>query len=426
MEIKLKKYDTYKDSGVEWLGEIPESWEVKPGFTILRESKEKNKGFIEKTILSLSYGKVIIKPEEKLTGLVPESFETYQLVTPGDIIIRPTDLQNDVTSLRTGFAKNKGIITSAYINLRVSEKFSNVFYHYYLHTIDINKIIYGLGSGLRQNISFLDFKRFPFPLPSVKEQTSIAKFLDDKTAKIEQAISIKEKQIGLLKERRQILIHKAVTQGINPNVKLKDSGIEWIGEIPEHWDLSRLKYIFKIVKKIAGELGHDVLSITQRGIKIKDIESNEGQLSMDYSKYQIVTKGDFAMNHMDLLTGYVDISKYNGVMSPDYRVFNLINPECNEEYMLLLLQLGYKSKVFYAHGQGVSLLGRWRFPADNFNNFYFPIPPKSEQMEIVNFIENTTNKIEKAVTLKEQEIEKLKEYKASLINSVVTGKVRVN
>jgi type I restriction enzyme S subunit len=130
MKNKLPKYEHYKPSNVEWLGDIPKHWEVKPGFTILSESKEKNNGLKEKTVLSLSYGKVIIKPEEKLTGLVPESFETYQLVSVGDIIIRPTDLQNDKTSLRTGLAKNRGIITSAYVNLRVKINYSNSFYHY--------------------------------------------------------------------------------------------------------------------------------------------------------------------------------------------------------------------------------------------------------------------------------------------------------
>ena len=123
--------------------------------------------------------------------------------------------------------------------------------------------------------------------------------------------------------------------------------------------------------------------------------------------------------------GLVDISKYEGVISPDYRVFNLIDNTCDKDYILLLLQIGYKHKIFYAHGQGVSMLGRWRFPADNFNNFRFPIPPLSEQKEISAYIENASKKIETAINLKQKEIEKLKEYKSSLINSVVTGKVKV-
>jgi type I restriction enzyme S subunit len=270
-----------------------------------------------------------------------------------------------------------------------------------------------------------DLYQYRFLLPPIKEQKKIATFLDDKTIIIDKAIAIKEQEVNLLKERKQVLIYRAVTLGLKDGVKFKKTNLEWVEKIPSHWEVKRLKYVFQILKRIVGELGHKVLSITQKGIKVKDVESGEGQLSMDYSKYQIVEKGDFAMNHMDLLTGYVDISKYEGVISPDYRVFNLIDNTCDKDYILLLLQIGYKHKIFYAHGQGVSMLGRWRFPADNFNNFRFPIPPLSEQKEISAYIENASKKIETAINLKQKEIEKLKEYKSSLINSVVTGKVKV-
>ena len=147
-----------KDSGVEWIGEIPEGWEVLPGLRFFQENNRKNLGMIEKTVLSLSYGKIIIKPIEKLVGLVPESFETYQIVRPYDIIIRCTDLQNDKTSLRTGLALDDGIITSAYLNFSVINNNDPEFYHYFLHALDITKILYKFGSGLRQNLSFVDFK----------------------------------------------------------------------------------------------------------------------------------------------------------------------------------------------------------------------------------------------------------------------------
>lgn len=241
----MPKYESYKDSGVEWLGLIPSEWNIKPGLTAFTENKRANKGMKESTVLSLSYGNVIIKPEEKLVGLVPESFETYQIVYPDDIIIRCTDLQNDKVSLRTGLAKNKGIITSAYLNLNLKENFNSRFMHYYLHSLDTTKVLYKFGSGLRQNLSFLDFKRLPIiEIPSSLQKT-IANFLDQKTTQIDQAIAIKEQQIALLKERKQIFIQKAVTQGLNPNAPMKDSGIDWIGRIPEYWDVVKLKTLIK-------------------------------------------------------------------------------------------------------------------------------------------------------------------------------------
>ena len=153
----------------------------------------------------------------------------------------------------------------------------------------------------------------------------------------------------------------------------KDSGVEWLGKVPEHWDVDRLRFIFEIVKRIAGADGFDVLSITQRGVKVKDLESGEGQLSSDYSKYQIVEKGDFAMNHMDLLTGYVDVSPFEGVTSPDYRVFQLFDKGRDySQYLLRLLQNGYHQKLFFPYGQGAAHLGRWRLPKEDFKNFLFP------------------------------------------------------
>jgi type I restriction enzyme S subunit len=175
----------------------------------------------------------------------------------------------------------------------------------------------------------------------------------------------------------------------------KDSGVGWLGEVPNTWGVRRIRHLFEIRKRICGTEGHEVLSITQQGIKAKDIESGDGQLSADYSKYQFVEVGDFAMNHMDLLTGYVDISPVFGVTSPDYRVFAVRDKEvCFDRYYLYLFQAGYKDKIFYAFGQGSSQFGRWRFPTDEFNSFEFPLPAIKEQKEIATFLDYETAKID--------------------------------
>ena len=220
--IKFRKYDKYSDTGIQWLGKIPEHWQIQPGFKLMHEAKEKNAGMKRHTILSLSYGKIRLREEKELTGLVPESYETYQLVNKGDIIFRPTDLQNDHTSLRSGISTFNGIITSAYLNLRFKPNTHNEFYNYFFRAIDNNKVIYGLGSGLRQNIDFRDFKRFNFVFPPLSEQIAIARFLDEKTARIDEAIAKKEKMIALLNERKQIIVQNAVTKGLDQHTKMKD------------------------------------------------------------------------------------------------------------------------------------------------------------------------------------------------------------
>ena len=417
--VGFEKYPAYKNSGVEWLGEVPEHWEVKRVKYVLQYQKGKNPRSIsleEKGNIYLSMD--FLRGKEDRVQYIDNKKGLIE-VCEGDIL-----LLWDGANAGEFIKAKKGILSStmAVVNIRnVDFNFS----WYFCNVLEMQLRNSTNGMGI-PHVSSSELVNFLFLIPSPSEQKLIANFLDKKISQIDLIIAQKEQQIELLKERRQVLIHNAVTRGLRKEVPLKGSGVEWIGEIPEHWKVKRLKYVFTILKRIVGELGHDVLSITQNGIKVKDTESGEGQLSMDYSKYQIVREGDFAMNHMDLLTGYVDISNFNGVISPDYRVFNIIDSNCDKNYLLLVLQLCYKNKVFYAHGQGVSMLGRWRFPAENFNNFLFPIPPLEEQVAITVYILNANKKISTAIFRKEKEIEKLKEYKSTLINNAVTGKIKVS
>ncbi|WP_339365871.1 restriction endonuclease subunit S, partial [Vallitalea maricola] len=264
------------------------------------------------------------------------------------------------------------------------------------------------------------------PLPIIKEQYSISNYLDTKCTKIDQTIERQKQVIEKLKEYKKSIITEAVTKGLNTNVKMKHSGVEWIGEIPENWKIRKIKYEFRIKKNIAGREGYDILSVTQRGIRIKDISNNNGQLAMNYSKYQLVEIGDYIMNHMDLLTGFVDCSKFSGVTSPDYRVFYLINSNRNEEYYKYIFQCCYFNKIFFGLGQGVSGLGRWRLQTDKFLNFIIPVPPVDEQLEIYQYINRKLISINKAISKKQQLIDKLTQYKKSLIYECVTGKKEVN
>jgi type I restriction enzyme S subunit len=206
----------------------------------------------------------------------------------------------------------------------------------------------------------------------------------------------------------------------------KDSKIAWLNDIPKHWELLRFKNVFKIQKRIAGVLGYDVLSITQRGVKVKDTESGDGQLSMDYAKYQLVHKNDFAMNHMDLLTGYVDISKFDGVTSPDYRVFTLADEKQHPKYFLYLLQLCYIAKIFYPLGQGAAQIGRWRLPTEAFNEFVAPTPTYAEQQSIAAFLDHETAKIDALIEKQQRLIVLLKEKRQAVISHAVTKGLNPN
>ena len=421
----MRRYESYKDSGVEWLGEIPSHWDLTIGMNVFRENKRDNKGMKEKTVLSLSYGQIIIKPEEKLVGLIPESFETYQIVEPNDIIIRCTDLQNDQTSLRTGLAKDKGIITSAYLNLKVINNHSAKFLHYYLHTLDITKVLYKFGSGLRQNLSFLDFKRLPIIDIPLSEQQKISQFLDDKTAKIDQAVDLAEKQIALLKEHKQILIQNAVTRGLNPDVPLKDSGVEWIGQVPEHWEKYPL-FVQAKISSITNHIDKELLSVyLDRGvIRFSDVDEKRTNVtSLDLSKYQLVRKGNFVLNNQQAWRGSVGISNYEGIVSPAYLILELSN-KFESNYANYLFRNGTMVAHYFVASKGVGSIQRNLYWG-NLRRTPIFIPPLSEQQRIADYLNTQTAKIDQAIALKTAHIEKLKEYKSVLINDVVTGKVRV-
>ncbi|HCQ0742453.1 TPA: restriction endonuclease subunit S [Escherichia coli] len=214
-----------KDSVVEWLEEIPSSWKVVPTYSVCKSTTVKNYNGLEKNILSLSYGKIIRRNVESNFGLLPESFDTYQIINKGDIILRLTDLQNDKNSLRVGLVKERGIITSAYLKIVSASCLISSYLYYLFYSYDITKVFYGMGGGLRQSMKFEDFRRLPLLIPSKEEQSAIVKQLDQLTAKIDTLIDKQLYQIALLKERRTALISAAVTGKIDLR--------NWSAPIPE-------------------------------------------------------------------------------------------------------------------------------------------------------------------------------------------------
>ena len=416
-------YDSYKDSGVEWIGDVPSEWQVEPGRQCVFENRDKNTRMKESTVLSLSYGRVIVKDKDKLTGLVPESFETYQIVQPGDIIIRGTDLQNDMTSLRTGLAKDVGIITSAYINLRPKAQIDQVFLHYLLHSYDVKKVFYALGSGLRQNLSYLDFKYLKLPIPSPTEQRAIAAFLDEKCAGVDEAVRIKEAQIALLRERRQILIQQAVTRGLNPAAPMKDSGIDWIGQIPAHWEMKKASWYF------AARKGGNAADLTkeycgkfpgQFAVYSGQTE-NEGVLGrIENFEFDFQEQGCMLCSTVGANAMTIRFLKERFSLSQNCMIITPRDPAANMEFFSYAFApiFSYFRNFIPDHMQA-------SFRMEDFYQMKFLLPPVAEQIKILAKIRRTQAKLDGGIAIKQDQIAALKEYKTSLINAAVTGKIKV-
>ncbi len=278
MITAIKTYPKYKDSAIEWVKSIPYDWDIKPLRDCCSENFQKNLKLLINDVLSLSYGNIILKDIDKNFGLVPESYSSYQILYPGDIVMRLTDLQNDHVSLRTGLVKNKGIITSAYLGLKIHKnKLNDRFFHWLLHSYDLQKVFYAMGGGIRQTVGYDDLKWLPILIPSSETQKNIADFLDTKTKTIDELIIKKERMVNLLQEKRMVLISNTVTKGVASEVKMKPSSIEWLQLIPEKWEARKLKYISKI--DTGGIFGDEILG---------DVEAKlvtTGQLSMSGEWY---------------------------------------------------------------------------------------------------------------------------------------------
>lgn len=430
--IKGEQYSDYKDSFQQWLGDIPKHWEILPSKRFHQVKKQPNSKRECDNVLSLTLRGVVNNDPDSPEGMVPKDYGTYQIFEKENLVFKLIDLENVKTS-RVGIVHEKGIMSSAYIRLIIGDGNLPRFTYYYFYCLYINQVYNNLGSGVRSTLGPTDLLNIPYLKAPLPEQTAIAAFLDRKTALIDQAMGIKQKQIELLKERRQILIHKAVTRGLNQNVKMKDSGVEWIGEIPEGWKKSHLKWVTKVFA--GGTPDKANIKYWEDGT-IPWIAS--GEVNQETIKYPTtyITKAGFANSSARwiekdaLVVALAGQGKTKGMVA-----YLEINTTGNQSLAAVIPNkeriypkyLFYYLMAAYKELRGVSGEGqRDGLNLQKLGDLFVCIPSLIEQLNISTYLESASEKIYTAISLKEQEIEKLKEYKATLINSAVTGKIKVS
>lgn len=428
--MSFPRYPKYKESGIEWVGVVPSHWRVEPLFGSVRECDEPNVGMKESNLLSLSYGRIVRKDMLSNDGLLPESFETYQIVRPGDIVLRLTDLQNDKRSLRSALVTELGIITSAYLAVRPTEADSR-FLSYLLRAYDVTKVFYSMGGGLRQAMKFDDLKRLPVLLPSQGEQTGIADFLDCETAKIDALVAEQQRLIELLKEKRQAVISHAVTKGLNPDAPMKPSGIEWLGDVPAHWEVGSLRRISKrLVVGIAEAATHAYADV---GIPIlRSTNIRPGKIIGDILFIDPAFAGDRGTKQIqagDLVTVRTGNAGVTAVIPK-----NLDGCQC---FTMLITTLHKTySADFYCYwmnsvqAQSYFSLEGWGTAQVNISvpilkDLPIPIPPHFEQGRIVDYLDSQLSRLDELSIEAERAIELLQERRTALISSAVTGQIDV-
>lgn len=442
MTSKYKKYSSYKDSGVEWLGEIPEHWDIRRFKTLFNEINERNKDS-KGELLSVS----------QYTGVTKKSNN----IEDGDLLSRASSLddykkvyKNDlVTNIMLawngslGFSPFDGITSPAYSVYRLKKGNDTRFFHYLVRTEIYKSVFKRNSTGViesRLRLYTDDFYNISSILPPLQEQTAIANFLDDKTSKIDTTIAQKEQMIALLKERKQIIIQNAVTGkwsmvngqwSMTPREKMKDSGVEWIGEIPEGWEVKKITHLFNSIGSgttptagdlkyyegpinflQTGDLNDGYIYTTKKTIKEKSL--------IDFTSLKVYPKDSLVMAMYGATIGKLGILK----------IASATNQACCVMGKSLIVDSIYMFYVFLAFRKEIVSLGygggQPNISQDVIKSLRFPIPSRTKQTAIVNFLDAQSTKIDQAITLQQSQIEKLKEYKATLIDGAVTGKIRVS
>jgi len=428
--MSISGYPEYTESGIPWLGVIPSDWQLLPFFSRFSERKISNKGMKCNNLLSLSYGRIVNKDITTLDGLLPASFETYQIVHKDDIVFRLTDLQNDKRSLRSAIVSEKGIITSAYLAV-VVHGFDAAFSSYLFRAYDLMKVFYSMGGGLRQSMKYDDMKWLMIAAPTVNEQAQIARFLGHETAKIDTLIYEQKRLIELLKEKRQAVISHAVTKGLDPDVPMKDSGVEWLGEVPAHWTKKRLKNVSPFIA--VGIVVNPSSYVAEDGLPfIYGGEVKEGYI--DLSKTRKISALDSKKNKKTLLeTGDLVTMRvgYPGVTA-------IVPPSCeggNCASVMLVKRGDFDSRWLCAVmnsrliRQQVEVVqygaAQKQFNIADAVEFWLLEPPQTEQAVIADFIAAKSAGFDQLMDKASQSMGLLAERRSALISAAVTGKIDV-
>lgn len=411
------RYDKYKDSGIAWIGEIPEHWELRKGKNLfkLRNSKGNNNAIL--LAATQKYGMI---PQSQVEGVVQvkqnTDLNTFKTVHKNDYVI-------SLRSFQGGFemSEYEGVCSPAYQVFYSTKPCCNYFFKYmfksYGFVSQINAFTLGIREG--KNIQYEDFSLMKLPLPTIQEQQSIATYLDQKCSEIDELITLQEEMITKLQSYKQSVITEAVTKGLDKNVPLKDSGIEWIGEIPEHWEVKRLKNVCSQIN-----IKENSKENSLPYIGLENIESGSGRYINTTSEVEGMAnrfcKNNVLFGKLRPYLSKVYLAEKDGICSTEFIVYDTKSNNCRFIHKLLLSQAFIEVVNSSTYGAKMP-----RANSDFINNIYVQIPPLSEQQSIADYLDQKCSEIDELISIKQQKIEKLKDYKKSLIFECVTGKRKV-
>ena len=426
---ELHPYPAYKPSGVPWLGDLPEHWDVIPTRALLNLKKQLVGDRADKyTLLSLTKQGIIARDMENPEGKFPASFETYQVVEPGDLVFCLFDI--DETPRTIGLSSMTGMITGAYTRFVCpNEQTRRFIYQLYL-SLDNGKLLKPLYSGLRKVITKSTFLSATIPLPPLPEQAAIARYLDYVDRRIRRYVSAKRKLIALLEEEKRAIVNQAVTRGLDPNVRLKPSGVEWLGDVPEHWEVGPVKRAFLSMDYGISESASDsgVIRLLTMG-HLKDgqvMVPNDGGVD-SVAPHLLLEKGDLLFNRTNSQELVGKVGLFAGYDSPvtfaSYLVRMRPHPSHEPEY--LNVALNDVSFISRARREAIPSLHQSNLNPTRFGRIHIALPSREEQGVILRTLRKETASLRDAIARARRQIELLQEYRTKLIADVVTGKLDV-
>lgn len=417
-----QRYETYKDSGVQWLGEIPGHWET----TQLRKflSLYSEKGHPEKQLLSVTREQGVIvrdtESKEENHNFIPDDLSGYKVVSKGDFVI------NKMKSWQGsyGVSEYDGIVSPAYFICKLNGV-DKVYFSTAIRSRIYVSFFAQYSKGIRVgqwDLSPVALKSIPFMLPPLPEQQAIVSYLDDKCGKIDEWLGKKQKEVEHLQELKQRIIADAVTRGLNPDVKMKATNIPWLPEVPEHWEMRKMKYLFD-ERSEKNHPNEPMLSATQtEGVILQSrYKGRVVVVNTGFEGLKLVRVGDFVI-HLRSFQGGIEIAYDQGIISSAYTILSLRDPKYSDYFRYLFKSIPYidllKTCVTgIREGQNINY--------SKLKQNLLPVPPLSEQQAIVTYITDKTSKIDTLITNITKEIENIKEYKQRLISDVVTGQIKV-
>jgi len=427
--MKFKPYEEYKKVDLPWIDKIPSHWEIDRGKNLFKQEKRKVKAEDE-VITCFRDGEVTLRKNRRTTGFTESIQEIgYQGIKKGDLVIHQMDSFAGAAGVSDSDGKGSPILSICNGKILLN----NYYYAFIVREMARNGFIMSLSRGIRERSTDFRFKTFAeqlYPFPPKEEQDKIVDFLDYNLGKIDKFVELTERQIALLKEQKEVIINDAVTKGIDKNVEYKDSGIDWIGEIPAHWEVTRVKYISKILNggtpnsSISEFWNGDIFWVTPKDLSkvSKYIYSSDRKITKE--GYKNCSTSLIPKNNIIMATrapiGNIKINKIETTINQGCKAILVDKNLIDLNYLYFLLN-NYLEELQLL-GNGATFV---ELSTSNLSQFKINIPPKKEQEEIVAYIEKETNKIDRTIDLYKSQIELIKEYRTSLIASAVTGKIDV-